>query len=190
MSSPRWSNAPIMVTTPEGDYVKLRDYCRERGLAYTTIWGRIKKGWSVDTALSKPLHREPGRKGRHAGGYVKITGTGVSEHVLVVQQVLGRPLPDGSEIHHVNGIKSDNRKENLVVCPSRSYHMLLHARQRAADECGNPDYRKCEICGKWDDPSTMYVRKTKSGNWHRSCASKSRSERKRRSKNASATRND
>lgn len=186
----RWSNKPVMVTTPEGDVVKLRDFCRDRGLAYTTIWGRIKKGWSVDDAISKPLLRASGRRSSHAGGYMKISGTGVSEHVMLAEQAIGKKLPIGAEVHHVNGIKSDNRPENLVICPSRQYHALLHQRQRAADECGNPNHMRCEICRQWDDPSMMYRRKSKAGQWHRSCASKTRVERKRRARNVSATSND
>lgn len=47
-----------------------------------------------------------------------------AEHIVVVEKVLGRPLPRGAVIHHVNGNKLDNRKGNLLVC-SDEYHGWL-----------------------------------------------------------------
>ena len=53
------------------------------------------------------------------------------EHLVIAEKVLGGPLPDGAEVHHANGIRSDNRNENLVICESRAYHRLLHQRMKA-----------------------------------------------------------
>ena len=44
------------------------------------------------------------------------TATGyVFQHILVIEQILGRSLTDFEHVHHVNGIKSDNRPENLEL---------------------------------------------------------------------------
>jgi hypothetical protein len=77
------------------------------------------------------------------------------DHVRIAERVLGKPLPKNAVIHHANEIKTDNRHENLVICPGRAYHNLLHVRLDALKECGNPNWKRCGYCKKYDDPETM-----------------------------------
>ena len=39
----------------------------------------------------------------------------VGEHIWVMSQVLGRALRKGETVHHRNGIRADNRPENLEL---------------------------------------------------------------------------
>lgn len=58
-------------------------------------------------------------------GYVLLSGNWdhpnandrglVLEHVKVMSEVLGRPIRPGENVHHKNGIRDDNRPENLEL---------------------------------------------------------------------------
>ena len=61
----------------------------------------------------------------HENGYKLITKKGhpnakgkngaILEHQFVMSEHLGRPLKKGETIHHINGIRHDNRIENLEI---------------------------------------------------------------------------
>lgn len=81
----------------------------------------------------------------------------VFEHTMIVEEILGYSLPPEACIHHINGNGKDNRKENLIVCQDRSYHLLLHRRMKAYQACGDANKRQCKYCKQWDDPENMYI---------------------------------
>jgi hypothetical protein len=46
----------------------------------------------------------------------------ILEHRLVMSEHLGRPLEKHEAVHHINGIKHDNRIENLQIVTAKLHH--------------------------------------------------------------------
>lgn len=67
-----------------------------------------------------------------AKGHPRATWAGyVFEHILVMEEMIGRRLEPNEEVHHINGNKQDNRRENLELFQSHSEHMERHKKKRA-----------------------------------------------------------
>lgn len=113
------------------------------------------------------VRRGSGSRGKQ-GLLISSNGKQRLEHVLIAEKVLGKPLPAGAVVHHVDKNNLNNKNSNLVICQDQSYHMLIHLRQRAYDACGNPDWRKCAICKKYDQLENLQ-KSGKSSFRHRSC---------------------
>lgn len=105
--------------------------------------------------------------------YLPDTGEQVYEHIHIAEKALGKPLPKGVQVHHVDFDKTNNSNGNLVICPDQAYHRLLHRRTKALEACGNPNYYCCRFCGEWDDPNNMGVDGPR-GYAHRECRSADR----------------
>ena len=57
----------------------------------------------------------------------------IMEHDLIMECIIGRHLKDDEVVHHINGIRNDNRKENLKLMTFTEharYHMLERYRNK------------------------------------------------------------
>ena len=61
----------------------------------------------------------------------QIDGVKKFDHVRIAEAALGRQLPDGAVVHHMDGDRGNNARGNLAILPSRAYHNMIHARMRA-----------------------------------------------------------
>lgn len=80
----------------------------------------------------------------------------VYEHIKIAGEFLGRPLRKSEVVHHLDGVRSNNRTENLLVL-LRSEHIKLHtwlksavgkklsAKHRVNSKNTNTF---CDVCGK------------------------------------------
>jgi len=58
----------------------------------------------------------------------------IAEHRLVVTQHIGRPLEPWELVHHINGVKDDNRIGNLELLKHRKDHLVSANFQRLVVE--------------------------------------------------------
>lgn len=94
---------------------------RRHGKGFCEVhYMRMKRGADMDA----PIARRDGAPRRRSDpkGYIICycpegypEGTAILEHRMIMEQHLGRPLRKNENVHHINGIKDDNRIENLEL---------------------------------------------------------------------------
>lgn len=137
---------------------------------------------SISTSTSAKAGRVKGQPCRFISGHTsrcrpqantyvqvrvpEVTHRWVLEHVVIAERVLGRPLPAGAQVHHVDENRKNNAHGNLVICQDQKYHQLLHVRARVLRAGGNPNTDA--ICSKCQQvkPLTEFSVRSDSGRGH------------------------
>jgi HNH endonuclease len=97
-----------------------------RGLCQA-CYARHRRAGTLDEVADAPFRNQPphahpiGHRTLRKSGYINIKTEdgGRLEHRVVMEKKLGRPLRSDENVHHLNGIKDDNRPENLELWHGR-----------------------------------------------------------------------
>ena len=80
----------------------------------TTSWGSRNANWKGGRRRSDGYIYIQGEHPRACNGYI-------AEHILVWEQTHRKRVPLAWIIHHINGIRDDNRPSNLVAMPRKKH---------------------------------------------------------------------
>lgn len=104
----------------------------QKGQSAWNYKGRYKRADGYIDVLMPDHPRSHGHKG--------AVNRYVFEHVLVMEEHLGRYLVPPENVHHINHIRDDNRIENLRLCANNAEHKRQHVQTF-------PDGTKsCSVC--------------------------------------------
>jgi SWI/SNF-related matrix-associated actin-dependent regulator 1 of chromatin subfamily A len=97
-------------------------YAKFPGICRRCIYRRFR---SLPRAINGPIKDCDGYLRIKAPGHPRAKDGRVYEHIVVAEKMLGRMLVSSEMVHQKNGIKSDNRTENLEVL-SAGEHLKAH----------------------------------------------------------------
>jgi hypothetical protein len=103
-------------------------FCGKKCATKTTAENRTTtKGWTRSSRgyilAYRPEHPRAGTTGY------------IMQHRLVMEEILGRPLRRAEVVHHRNGIRDDNRPENLELLTKKAHDKLPKSRRNRIVKC-------------------------------------------------------
>ncbi len=86
----------------------------------------------------------------------KVNGKNIGEHRLKMEIHIGRKLTKGEVVHHIDGNKSNNSIDNLILFPTKKAHTKYHHEngdlRLMAGENRKQTFKgmlQCRVCHNW-----------------------------------------
>jgi len=125
----KWEGCPYLVTVRNGAQCSMhyrlarKTPCSAPGCDRVAEAKGLCQGHRNRQKAGQPLDVEIQRRAKRGTGTTDIKGYRIitinqqqfKEHRLVMERTLGRRLEPWESVHHINGIKDDNRPENLEL---------------------------------------------------------------------------
>ena len=143
-----------------------------KGHYWRTMTGDRNVNWRGGVSNVKKRNRT------YIPNHPKAISGYVHSYILIAEKALGKNLPNKAVIHHYGDDCLNDEK--IVICENQSYHNLLHLREKALKECGNPNFRRCVFCKIYDNTENIYIYPNNNYGYHRKCSNEYMRSRRRK----------
>ena len=128
-----WLNEQYTIQGKLGREIAEECTVSEPAIYYWLKKFNIKRRTNTETRMGINNPNWKGGKIKHHG-YVRILRPNhpranrdgyVLEHIIIMEELLNRFIKIKEKVHHINGIRDDNRLENLYLCKDKSEHQKI-----------------------------------------------------------------